>query len=51
MTDYKAALAKAKAENKDVLIDFSGSDWCRWCVKLDKEVFEHMDSIETYKKE
>jgi protein disulfide-isomerase len=22
-----------------MLLDFSGSDWCGWCVKLDKEVF------------
>ena len=33
------AQAKAKAENKLVLIDFTGSDWCGWCIKLDKEVF------------
>ena len=39
MTDFEKAKAKAKAENKHVLIDFSGSDWCGWCIKLDKEVF------------
>jgi protein disulfide-isomerase len=39
MTDYDAALQKAVAENKHVLVDFSGSDWCGWCIKLDKEVF------------
>ena len=22
-----------------VLLDFTGSDWCGWCIKLDKEVF------------
>ena len=22
-----------------VLMDFTGSDWCGWCVKMDKEVF------------
>ena len=27
------------AENKHVVIDFSGSDWCGWCKRLDKEVF------------
>jgi protein disulfide-isomerase len=37
--DYKGSLAKAKEEKKDVLLDFTGSDWCGWCIKLDKEVF------------
>jgi protein disulfide-isomerase len=37
--DFKDGLAKAKAEKKRVLVDFTGSDWCGWCVKLDREVF------------
>ncbi|MEI8108191.1 MAG: thioredoxin family protein [Verrucomicrobiota bacterium] len=37
--DYDKALAEAKAEKKIVLLDFTGSDWCGWCIKLDKEVF------------
>ena len=37
--DYEKAIAKAKAEKKMVLLDFTGSDWCGWCMKLDKEVF------------
>jgi thioredoxin-related protein len=37
--DYDKAIAKAKTEKKLVLLDFTGSDWCGWCVKLDKEVF------------
>jgi thioredoxin-related protein len=37
--DYEKALAKAKSEKKLVLLDFTGSDWCGWCMKLDKEVF------------
>ena len=32
------ALAKAKAEGKLVYACFSGSDWCHWCKKLEKEV-------------
>lgn len=39
MTDFEAARVKAKAENKHLLLDFTGSDWCGWCMKLDKEVF------------
>lgn len=38
-TDYGKALAKAKAENKRVLLDFSGSDWCPLCIQLRKRVF------------
>lgn len=37
--DFAKAKAQAKAEKKDLLIDFTGSDWCGWCIKLDKEVF------------
>lgn len=37
---YEAARKQAAAEGKDILIDFTGSDWCVWCVKLRKEVFE-----------
>ena len=37
--DYEKALEQAKKEKKNVLLDFTGSDWCGWCIKLDKEVF------------
>ena len=37
--DAKAAMATAAKESKDLLIDFTGSDWCGWCQKLDAEVF------------
>jgi thioredoxin-related protein len=39
LTDLDAAKKQAAAEKKDILIDFTGSDWCGWCIKLDKEVF------------
>jgi protein disulfide-isomerase len=39
MTDLGKAQAKAKEENRLVLMDFTGSDWCPWCIKLHKEVF------------
>ena len=39
MTDFAAAKIKAAAEQKPLLLDFTGSDWCGWCIKLDKEVF------------
>lgn len=37
--DFETASAKAKQEGKAVLLDFTGSDWCGYCIKLDKEVF------------
>jgi thioredoxin-related protein len=39
LTDYGQALKLAKEQNKAVLMDFTGSDWCGWCMKLDREVF------------
>jgi len=39
-TDVPKAIAKAKAEHKLVLLDFTGSDWCGWCMKLKEEVFD-----------
>ena len=39
-TDHEAqALAKARAEKKLVLLNFTGSDWCIWCVWMDQEVY------------
>ncbi len=40
MTDFEAAKAKAAAENKAVLVDFTGSDWCGYCIKLRRNVFD-----------
>jgi thioredoxin-related protein len=37
--DFEAAKKRAAAEQKDLLIDFTGSDWCGWCIRLQKEVF------------
>ena len=39
LTDLDAAKAKAAKEGKYILVDFTGSDWCGWCIKLDNEVF------------
>lgn len=38
-TNYSAALEQAAKQNKMVLLDFTGSDWCGWCIKLHKETF------------
>lgn len=38
-TDFAKATATAKAADKVMLLDFTGSDWCGWCKRLDKEIF------------
>ncbi len=37
-SDLPGALRQALSENKQVLLDFTGSDWCPWCIKFDQDV-------------
>ena len=37
--DFDQATEAAKKEGKDLLVDFTGSDWCGWCHRLHDEVF------------
>jgi protein disulfide-isomerase len=37
-TDLPGALNQARSDNKMVLLDFTGSDWCPWCIKFDHDV-------------
>src|SRR4029453_9987213 len=50
LTDAAKAQTQAKAEKKLVLLDFTGSDWCGWCIKLNKEVFSKPEFAEYAKK-
>jgi protein disulfide-isomerase len=36
LTDYPGALARARESGKPILIDFTGSDWCPYCIELKK---------------
>ncbi len=38
-SNLETAIQKAKTENKAVLVNFTGSDWCVWCQRLSSEVF------------
>ena len=38
-TEFTVAQQLARQKKLPILADFSGSDWCGWCIKLDKEVF------------
>lgn len=44
-TDWKAAKDESKESGKPILICLTGSDWCGWCIKLEKNVF----SSDTFK--
>jgi thioredoxin-related protein len=50
LTDLEAAKKQAAAEKKDILVDFTGSDWCGWCIRLKKEVFDQPEFAEAAKK-
>jgi protein disulfide-isomerase len=39
LTDFDSAKELAARKGLPILADFSGSDWCSWCIRLDKEVF------------
>lgn len=47
VADYDKAVEQARLEKKDLLVDFTGSDWCGWCKRLDKEVFSQQAFHET----
>jgi len=40
LTSYKQALKVSKETGKPILADFTGSDWCHWCIQLHREVFD-----------
>ena len=39
LNDYKKAQQEATANHRFLLLDFTGSDWCGWCRKFDKEIW------------
>lgn len=45
-TDLPKAEAQAKSENKLVIMNFTGSDWCPWCIKLDKDTLDQQGFID-----
>ena len=46
-TNFSTAKTKALASNKNILLVFTGSDWCAPCIKLDKSVWQS-DVFKTY---
>ena len=41
-TNYKTVLQKAKSNKKPILVYFSGSDWCKPCIMLKKDLFDNV---------
>ena len=39
-TNIDEAIAVSKTENKPLFLFFTGSDWCGWCIRLQKEVLK-----------
>lgn len=39
MTDFSSAKKMAKEDGKNILVYFTGSDWCGPCIKLKKDLF------------
>ena len=40
-TDLSKAVSISIDEKKPIMLFFTGSDWCGWCMRLKKEVFNH----------
>jgi len=43
LEDFAKAKSEAAAQKKHIFLDFTGSDWCSWCIKMDKDVFSKAD--------
>jgi thiol-disulfide isomerase/thioredoxin len=41
--NLSASIAQAKAENKLVLMDFNGPDWCPPCIEMREKIFSKPD--------
>ena len=41
LVDVEEAYKISKETGKPILANFTGSDWCGWCIRLKKSVFVH----------
>ncbi len=46
MEDFSQAQEYAIKNNKPILISFSGSDWCKFCIKLRTQVLDTKEFID-----
>ncbi len=45
-TNYDEAVKQARSTTKPIIMLFTGSDWCSWCIKLEAEVFNTAEFAE-----
>ena len=45
-TDINKAIELSAKSKKPLMLFFTGSDWCGWCIKLQKEVFMKPEFVE-----
>lgn len=50
ISDFDAAKAQAAKDGKAILADFTGSDWCGWCIRLRQSVLDTPE-FEAYAKD
>lgn len=39
VADFEQVKAAAAEQDRPILVNFTGSDWCGWCIRLEREVF------------
>ncbi len=49
-TDFDEAISIAQSKNQNIILVFSGSDWCAPCIKLDHDIFS-TKAFQDYSKE
>ncbi len=45
LIDFEQAKQEAKEQGKFILADFTGTDWCHFCILLNKEVFSKEEFV------
>lgn len=44
-TNFEKAMQLSVKEKKPLMLFFTGSDWCGWCIRLQKEVFHKSEFV------
>ena len=45
-SNFEKSKETAQKENKKIVLVFSGSDWCSWCIKLENEILEKKEFLD-----
>jgi len=44
--EFEVAKTRAKQENKTIFLYFTGSDWCTWCKKMEKDILTQKEFLD-----